>query len=180
MHTNSKLIFQRQVLPRLRPNLSILEVGPELSFRYRHEYVKHFDHHGDDWYAADCYNSKAMQSMPESSRVPMTEYNIGAADNSFDVVISGQVIEHVRKPWLWLPELSRVARQLVIIISPITWRYHEAPVDCWRMYPEAMRALFEEAGLDEVLIKCLSLDGATKCQMGRARVCDLLSIGAPK
>jgi hypothetical protein len=27
------------------------------------------------------------------------------------------------------------------------WVYHEAPIDCWRMFPEAMRALYEEAGL---------------------------------
>jgi hypothetical protein len=63
--------------------------------------------------------------------------------------LSGQVIEHVRKPWRWIPELARVTRRggLVITINPVSWGYHEAPIDCWRMFPEAMRALYEAAGL---------------------------------
>jgi SAM-dependent methyltransferase len=72
---------------------------------------------------------------------------------SYDLVLAGQVVEHVRKPWAWLPELARVTRRggLVAVINPVSWRYHEAPVDCWRIYPEGMRSLFEEANL-EVLI----------------------------
>lgn len=70
-------------------------------------------------------------------------------DDTFDVVFSSQVIEHVRKPWLWLRELARVCRPggHVLTINPVSWPYHEAPVDCWRIYPEGMRALHEEAGL---------------------------------
>jgi hypothetical protein len=63
-------------------------------------------------------------------------------------VISGQVIEHVRKSWRWIPELTRVAKKngLVITIGPVSWPYHEAPIDCWRIYPEGMKALYEAAG----------------------------------
>jgi hypothetical protein len=40
---------------------------------------------------------------------------------------------------------------LVITVSPVSWHYHEAPVDCWRAYPEGMRAVYEDAGLETIL-----------------------------
>ena len=44
---------------------------------------------------------------------------------------------------------SRICKPggLVITIGPVSWPYHEAPIDCWRAYPEGMRALHEDAGL---------------------------------
>jgi len=29
----------------------------------------------------------------------------------------------------------------------VSWPYHEAPVDCYRYYPEGMKSVFEEADL---------------------------------
>jgi ubiquinone/menaquinone biosynthesis C-methylase UbiE len=77
------------------------------------------------------------------------EHSIPAEDASFDVVLSGQVIEHVREPWRWISEVARVCRAggVVITVNPVSWPYHEAPVDCWRIYPEGMRALCTSAGL---------------------------------
>jgi hypothetical protein len=37
---------------------------------------------------------------------------------------------------------------VVITIAPVSWPYHEAPVDCWRMYPDGLCALYEDAGLE--------------------------------
>jgi SAM-dependent methyltransferase len=81
-----------------------------------------------------------------------SEYEFPIEPGAYDLVLSGQVLEHVRKPWRWLPELARVCRPggYVVTISPVTWPYHEAPVDCWRIYPEGMRALCDEAGLTVV------------------------------
>ncbi len=39
----------------------------------------------------------------------------------------------------------------MITISPVSWHYHESPVDCWRMYPAGARALFQHAGLEPVV-----------------------------
>ena len=39
---------------------------------------------------------------------------------------------------------------LIITINPVSWPYHEAPVDCWRAYPEGMMALYEDSGLEVV------------------------------
>jgi SAM-dependent methyltransferase len=80
------------------------------------------------------------------------EYEIPVADSSFDVVLAGQVLEHVRRVWMWVAELARVTKPggKVVMVSPISWPYHEAPVDCWRVYPGGTRALCDAAGLGVV------------------------------
>src|SRR3954454_12021003 len=76
-------------------------------------------------------------------------YHFPLPDDGYDVVLSGQVIEHVPKIWRWMPELARIVRPggVVITVAPISWPFHEAPVDCWRMYPDGLCALYEDAGL---------------------------------
>jgi SAM-dependent methyltransferase len=68
---------------------------------------------------------------------------------AFDVVISGQTLEHVYRPWIWIKQVAGLCRPggLVWICAPNTWVYHEHPIDCWRIWPDGMRALFAEAGL---------------------------------
>jgi SAM-dependent methyltransferase len=68
---------------------------------------------------------------------------------SFDVVVSSQTLEHVPKPWRWLPELARIVRPggFVYVCTPNTLCYHAYPVDCWRAWPDGLSALAEDAGL---------------------------------
>jgi hypothetical protein len=75
-------------------------------------------------------------------------------------VIAGQVIEHVRRVWVWMRELARICKAggHVIVINPVSWPYHEAPIDCWRIYPEGMKALCDEAELEVVLSRWESLE----------------------
>lgn len=73
-------------------------------------------------------------------------------DGTYDVVISGQVLEHVPQPWRWMAEIARIAKPgaSICIIAPHTARFHEHPVDCWRIWPDGMRGLFRHAGIVEV------------------------------
>jgi SAM-dependent methyltransferase len=70
-------------------------------------------------------------------------------EGSFDVVISGQTLEHTRRPWLFAKSLARIVKAggLLCVIAPYAWEYHACPIDCWRVYPEGMRAILEDAGL---------------------------------
>jgi len=70
-------------------------------------------------------------------------YAIPVDSESFEIVVSANVIEHVEELWRWVPALARVCRRggKVITINPISWGFHEAPVDCWRIYPDGMKAL---------------------------------------
>jgi hypothetical protein len=76
----------------------------------------------------------------------------------YDVVISGQVMEHVPHPWEWLTDLAKLYRRYICIIAPNTWPEHRWPLDTYRYYPDGMRALFEYAGIPEVEIRRAGFD----------------------
>lgn len=153
MHKNSKLLFDKYARRFFGPESSVLEIGPD---KHPSTYGERIDFATGSWDTLD------VVDRPD---VPLTyvansEYSFPIADNTYDIIFSGQVIEHVRKIWRWMPELARVCRPggLVITINPVSWHYHEAPVDCWRIYPEGMTALCEDAGLEMVLSRFESVE----------------------
>ncbi len=89
-------------------------------------------------------------------------------ENKYDIVFSANVLEHVPAPWRLMKEWARVTkpRGHVITIVPVSWPYHEWPMDCWRMFPEALKALHEEAGLITILTEWGSLEYSLFPQLG--------------
>jgi SAM-dependent methyltransferase len=144
MHTNSRLLFEKYALPLLKPGMKVLEIGPD---SFPSTYQRLTAGLSLEWHTLDIYDSPNL-TYPNSS-----PYSFAIPDESYDVVLSGQVIEHVKKPWRWMPELARITKAggLIMTINPVSWIYHEAPVDCWRIYPEGMKALYEEASLTVIL-----------------------------
>lgn len=67
----------------------------------------------------------------------------------FDVVVSISTLEHTRLPWLFMKEIARIVRPggLVCINAPYQWNYHAYPIDCWRVFPDGLRAVMEWVGL---------------------------------
>src|SRR3954467_781215 len=69
-------------------------------------------------------------------------YKIPLSSNSVDVVVSGQVFEHVPFFWASFMELARILRPGGLIIVTIPSRGHTHDVyDCWRFYPDSLRAI---------------------------------------
>ncbi len=143
MHRNSKLLFERYALSFFTPRTRVLEIGPDAQ---PSSYRTLVQTQPASWDTLD---------LDERTDIPLTfratsEYSFPIPKDSYDVVVSGQVIEHVRKIWRWMPEVARVCRPggVVVTINPLSWSYHPAPVDCWRIYPEGMCALCEDAGLE--------------------------------
>jgi hypothetical protein len=62
----------------------------------------------------------------------------------------------------------------VITISPISWPYHEAPVDCWRIYPEGIKSLCEEASLTLLTCEYLSEEARRywRTRYGQGRIAE--------
>ena len=62
---------------------------------------------------------------------------------SVDVLVSGQVLEHVEFFWITMLEISRVLKPggLACIVVPSGGEEHRYPLDCWRFYPDGMNAL---------------------------------------
>jgi SAM-dependent methyltransferase len=149
MHPNSEKLFERYARKYFLPGVRVLEIGPDKFPSTYCKLAKTFS-----WATLDIYPNENLTYCAKE------EYSYPISDGSYDIVLAGQVLEHVRKPWIWIKELARVCQigGYVIIINPVSWKYHEAPVDCWRVYPEGMKALYEEAGLSVILSTCECLD----------------------
>ena len=75
-------------------------------------------------------------------------YRLPFADGSVDIVLSGQMLEHCEFFWLTFAEMMRVLKPdgYLFLIAPSAGPIHEYPVDCYRFYPDAYRALAKHAG----------------------------------
>jgi SAM-dependent methyltransferase len=82
-------------------------------------------------------------------------YSWSVPDNNYDIVVSGQCLEHVEKPWLWIKEVERVCKPqgYIVVIVPWAWHIHKCPVDCWRVLPDGLMVLFTQCA-DLEVIKC--------------------------
>lgn len=71
-------------------------------------------------------------------------YHYSIPDNAYDLVISGQCIEHVEDIYAWADEIIRILKPggLMCVMAPNTWTEHRCPLDCWRFYPDGFRWLF--------------------------------------
>jgi len=140
MHANSVLLFRKYAVDLFGIGARVLEIGPDrLPSTFQ------------DIVGARCAAWDTIDIAPYKglTYVARSEYDFPIGEGSYDVVLSAQVIEHVRKPWRWIREVARVCSVggRVVTINPVSWHYHEAPIDCWRIYPDGMRALYDEAGL---------------------------------
>ncbi len=93
---------------------------------------------------------------PNVDFVPDDQYHWKSlADNQFDLVISGQALEHCEFFWLIFQEIHRVLKPsgLTCVIAPSSGPEHRYPVDCWRFYPDGMSALCKYSGLEVVKVQ---------------------------
>ena len=70
-------------------------------------------------------------------------YALPFEDESFDLCVSSSCYEHAEFFWLAFNEALRVLRPngLLLLIVPSNGVFHRYPVDCWRFYPDAGKAL---------------------------------------
>ena len=152
MHLNSELLFNKYGSAYFKDNMRVLEIGPA---DIPSPYQKTINNPSITWHTLDLYSS-----YEGITYVSEKEYEYPIETGSYDLIISGQVIEHVKKIWLWLAELKRIVKAdgTIIIINPVSWPYHTYPVDCWRIFPDGMKALCEECNLKAILCECESLE----------------------
>jgi SAM-dependent methyltransferase len=79
-------------------------------------------------------------------------YHVPLPDGSVDVVISGQTLEHCEFFWLTFAEMVRLLKPdgFIFLIAPSQGPEYRFPVDCYRFYPDAYRALAKWANCDLV------------------------------
>ena len=75
-------------------------------------------------------------------------YRFPLKDHSIDIILSGQMLEHCEFFWLSFAEMMRVLKPdgFLFLVAPSAGPIHSYPVDCYRFYPDAYRALAKYAG----------------------------------
>ena len=124
-------------------DVSVLDVGASAAYDSRRRSYRmvfappRFDYHGMD--------------VEPGPNVDIVGYE-DLEPRGYDILVSGQTMEHVRRPWEWLKNLTRYFRQYICIIAPHTWEEHRCPIDTYRYFPDGMRDLFAYAKIRPIEI----------------------------
>ena len=81
--------------------------------------------------------------------------NIPKKNNSYDVVINTQVLEHVENPEKVIKELYRILkpRGKLFLTAPQGWRVHGSPYHFFNFTKHGLELLFKKAGFKTINIK---------------------------
>jgi len=88
------------------------------------------------------YTGLDVVTGPNVDKVITDHYHWDIPDEAYDLIISGQCLEHIEAFWLTAKEMERVCKGWIIVIVPWKWRIHPYPVDCWRLLPDGLKFLF--------------------------------------
>lgn len=93
-----------------------------------------------------------LPGNPDAELELRPDGSVPVEDESFDAVLSTQVLEHVSDPTLYLSECHRVLRPggELLLSTHGVMSYHPDPVDYWRWTCAGLRRAVEEAGLEVV------------------------------
>lgn len=100
----------------------------------------------------DDYNAEVIGvdvvKAPNVDVVLTKPYRLPFRSNSVDVVISGQVFEHIPFFWASVLEVARVLKPGGLFLMTVPSRGHKHMiVDCWRYYDDGVRAMAAFSGL---------------------------------
>ena len=119
--------------------MAVLDVGGG-----RHNYGDLFPE-AVEYYVADVEDGLGV------THVMPGPYTLPWPDGLFDLVVSGQMLEHCANPFRSVAEMVRVLVPggYVVLIAPSAGPYHFKQ-DCWRFMDDAFRCIAEEVGLETV------------------------------
>lgn len=135
----SQYEHMKQALKQYCPadrHLDVLELGSATSPGQTQTHRSLFDHIDSSYLGVDVADGPTVDIVMEEP------YTIPAPSNSKDVIICGSVIEHVPFFWASMLEMARVLRPGGRLFVTVPSRGHKhSPIDCWRVYPDGLRAM---------------------------------------
>ena len=131
--------------------LKILDVGSCLATGQTDTYKKLIESKLWEYTGLDLFPGNNVDVVAESPFIWPFE------NKTFDVVISGQCLEHVSNPFKWIAEISRVLKPegQVCIIVPSAGPIHRSPpytYDYWRIHPDGMEAILNSVNFKDVKV----------------------------
>jgi len=157
---NCEALFEKYALSNFDKGMKVFEIAPERQLHIKKTIDNKVGMNKYDYYYTDIDDEEMMKIInDEYNRAEteldknnyikaLSEYKFDVEDNTFDIVYSNNVSEHVRWVWVWMEEIYRILKPggIVITHNPFTEVYHEAPIDCWRIFPEGFNSLYSYAG----------------------------------
>jgi SAM-dependent methyltransferase len=104
---------------------------------------------------AESYTGIDFRSGPGVDIV-MNAHALHFADESYDIVISTEMLEHDDEFWVSMKEMGRVLRKggiLIITARGNGFMLHDYPTDYWRFLPSAFAKLLELASCEVIQVK---------------------------
>lgn len=153
MHVSSMRLMIEFVQSLPADAQSALDVGSQdVNGCYR----VHFDNTGKPYTGLD------VAAGPNVDIVVADPYHwTELGERQFDVVVSGQCLEHVEYPWLTMQEMFRVMNPggWLCVVVPSNGPEHRYPLDCYRYFPDGLAALARYARFE--VTECKLFRGAT-------------------
>lgn len=99
-------------------------------------------------YAATPHGISEVDVVADAVKMPFPE-------DSFDSVVSFQVMEHINEPALFLAEAYRILKKegVMLLTTPFLWGEHEQPHDYFRFTRHGLAYLAEKAGFQVLSIE---------------------------
>jgi SAM-dependent methyltransferase len=146
----SRLAHVVRVLPKaiaeLAPELLVPAAGRVLDYGCADQPYRRLLAEGTEYVPAD------LPGNPQADVEVQPDGTVPLPDDSFDAVLSTQVLEHVQDPATYLSECFRVlrpgGRMLLSTHGIMVW--HPDPVDHWRWTCGGLRHAVESAGFEVV------------------------------
>jgi SAM-dependent methyltransferase len=95
-----------------------------------------------------------------------------ASLHTFDTIVCLSVLEHVPKVWVMAANLERLLNPggAIFISVPFVFRFHQYPVDCWRITHQGIVNLFPQIDfLNFSRSEALSADGSARMSLSGGR-----------
>lgn len=135
----SQYEHMKEALDRHLPtdrHLDVLELGSATSPGQTQTHRSLFEFIDHSYVGVDVSEGPTVDIVMEEP------YTIPAASNSKDVIVCGSVIEHIPFFWASMLEMARVLRPGGRLFVTVPSRGHKhSPIDCWRVYPDGLRAM---------------------------------------
>ena len=125
--------------------MTILDVGSQCVSEQLNTYKVFFSESQFKYIGLDMVDGYNVDMVVKSA------YKWDEIPNNFcDVIISGQMFEHVEFPWLTMSEMARVLKPqgVICIIVPSMQILHRFPVNCQNYFSDGLIALAKYAGLE--------------------------------
>ncbi len=94
------------------------------------------------------YTKIDMEYYPDEQNTVANAENLSGVfgDETQDVVMAVELLEHTQKPWLILSEMIRICKNggyIFITVPSYSYAKHEYPIDMWRFGPKTLQSFFK-------------------------------------